>query len=158
MPRFTKSIRVPYRPADCFPLVSDIAAYPQFIKWITAMRVSGLREIGPGVTECQGEAVVGFKGFTERFTTQVVADEAAQRVTASLVRGPFRKLFAEWRIFETVGGGADISLEIDYEFRNPVIGFLAAANHDLAVSRILEAFLTEARRRFSAAPTASAPE
>ncbi len=148
MPRFSQSIRVPYGPADCFLLVSDIARYPQFIKWITAMRVTGLRDIGPGVTECQGEAVVGFKGFTERFTTQVVADEAAARVTASLVRGPFRKLFAEWRIFETVGGGADISLEIDYEFRNPVIGFLAAANHDLAVDRILNAFLVEAQARF----------
>jgi coenzyme Q-binding protein COQ10 len=151
MPRFSQSIRVPYRPADCFQLVSDIAAYPRFIKWITAMRVTGLQHIGPGVKECQGEAVVGFKGFTERFTTQVVADEAAARVTASLVRGPFRKLFAEWRIFETVGGGADISLEIDYEFRNPVIGFLAAANHDLAVDRILNAFLLEAQRRFGKA-------
>jgi coenzyme Q-binding protein COQ10 len=136
MPRFSQSIRVPYQPADCFQLVSDIARYPQFIKWITAMRVTGQRDIGPGVTECQGEAVVGFKGFTERFTTQVVADEAAARV------------FAEWRIFETVGGGADISLEIDYEFRNPVIGFLAAANHDLAVDRILNAFLVEAQARF----------
>jgi coenzyme Q-binding protein COQ10 len=158
MARFTKTVRVPYRPADCFQLVSDIAAYPGFIKWITAMRVSGLRVIGPGVMECQGEAMVGFKGFTERFTTHVVADEPAARVTASLVRGPFRKLFAEWRIFETVGGGADICLEIDYEFRNPVIGFLAAANHDVAVSRILQAFLAEARKRFGAAPIVSASE
>ncbi len=150
MPRFSKSIRVPYRPADCFALVADIAKYPDFIKWITALRVSDLREIGPGVTECQGEAVVGFKGFVERFTTQVVADEPAARVTASLIRGPFRKLFAEWRITESVHGASDISLEINYEFRNPVIGFLASANHDLAVDRILRAFLAEAQRRYSA--------
>ena len=77
MPRFSKSIRVPYGPADCFQLVSDIAKYPDFIRWITAMRVSGQRDVQPGVTECQGEAMVGFKGFTERFTTQVVADEPA---------------------------------------------------------------------------------
>lgn len=133
--------------------MSDIAKYPDFIRWITAMRVTGTKELQPGVTECQGEAVVGFKGFVERFTTQVVADEPAARVTASLVRGPFRKLFAEWRIFESVAGASDISLEIDYEFRNPVIGFLAAANHDLATDRILNAFLLEARKRFSA-PTA----
>ena len=79
-----------------------------------------------------------------------MADEPARRVTACLVRGPFRKLFAEWRIFETVGGATDITLEIDYEFRNPVIGFLAAANHDLATGRILNAFLAEAQRRFAA--------
>lgn len=150
MARFSKSIRVPYGAAECFQLVSDIAKYPDFIRWITAMRVSGQREVQPGVTECQGEAIVGFKGFSERFTTQVVADAPARRVTACLVRGPFRKLFAEWRIFETVGGATDITLEIDYEFRNPVIGFLAAANHDLATDRILNAFLAEAQRRFAA--------
>lgn len=150
MARFSKSIRVPYGAAECFQLVSDIAKYPDFIRWITAMRVSGQRDVQPGVTECQGEAIVGFKGFSERFTTQVVADAPARRVTACLVRGPFRKLFAEWRIFETVGGATDITLEIDYEFRNPVIGFLAAANHDLATGRILNAFLAEAQRRFAA--------
>ena len=157
MQRFSKSIRVPYRPADCFALVADIARYPDFIKWITAMRVSGQRELGPGLHECQGEAVVGFKGFVERFTTDVVADEAAARVTASLVRGPFRKLFAEWRITESVQSTSDISLSLDYEFRNPVIGFLAAANHDLAVDRILNSFLLEAQKRYTS-PSASAPE
>lgn len=149
MPRFTKTMRVPYGPVQCFALVSDIARYPDFIKWITALRVSDQRDAGPGVQECLGEVVVGFKGFTERFTTRVVADEPAARVTASLVRGPFRKLFAEWRITESVAGASDVSLEINYEFRNPVIAFLAAANHDLAVDRILTAFLAEAQRRYS---------
>ena len=149
MPRFTKTLRVPSGPPQCFALVSDIARYPDFIKWITALRVSDVRAAGPGVTECLGEAVVGFKGFTERFTTRVVADEHAQRVTASLVRGPFRKLFAEWRITESVHGASDVSLEINYEFKNPIISFLAAANHDLAVDRILNAFLEEAQKRYS---------
>ncbi|MFN3314488.1 MAG: type II toxin-antitoxin system RatA family toxin [Hyphomonas sp.] len=150
MPRFTKTMRVPYGRAECFALVSDIRRYPDFIRWITALRVSDEREVGTGVRECLGEVAVGFKGFTERFSTRVVADEPSARVTASLVRGPFRKLFAEWRITESVAGASDVSLEINYEFRNPFIGFLAAANHDLAVNRILDAFLEEARRRYSA--------
>ena len=150
MPRFTKTLRVPYGPDQCFALVSDIESYPRFIKWITALRVSEQRVTAQGVEECLGEVVVGFKGFTERFSTRVVADEPARRVTAALVRGPFRTLFAEWRITESVHAASDVSLEIHYEFRNPVIGFLAAANHDLAVNRILSAFLEEAQRRYSA--------
>jgi len=149
MPRFTKTMRVPYGPEQCFDLVSDIRRYPDFIKWITALRVSDERQVGPGVQDCLSEVSVGFRGFTERFSTRVVADEPAARVTASLVRGPFRKLFAEWRITESVRGASDVSLEIHYEFRNPVIGFLASANHDLAVGRILNAFLEEAQRRYS---------
>ena len=150
MARFTKTMRVPYGPEDCLALVSDIRHYPNFIKWITALRVSEEKSAGPGVTECLADVVVGFRGFTERFTTRVVTDEPAARVTAALVRGPFRKLFAEWRITESVAGASDVSLEIHYEFRNPVIAFLAAANHDLAVDRILNAFLEEAQRRYSA--------
>lgn len=157
MPRFAKSVRVPYRPGDSFALVSDIARYPDFIKWITAMRVSDVRETGEGVREFLGDAAVGFKGFVERFSTRVVADMPKGRVTASLVRGPFRRLRAEWQITPLESGGSDIGLEIDYEFRNPIIGFLAAANHDLAVERILDAFLLEARKRFGAS-TASVPE
>ncbi|MFN7179213.1 type II toxin-antitoxin system RatA family toxin [Hyphomonas sp.] len=158
MPRFTKTLRVPYVPAECFQLVSGIEKYPDFIRWITALRVSEQRTVSPGVEECLGEVVVGFKGFAERFSTRVTADEPARRVTAALVRGPFRKLFAEWRITESVAGASDVSLEINYEFRNPVIGFLAAANHDMAVDRILAAFLAEARQRYGGRPTASAPE
>lgn len=158
MPRFSKTLRVPYGPDECFRLVSDIARYPDFIRWITALRVSEQRVIGPGVQECLGEVVVGFRGFSERFSTRVTADEPARRVTAALVRGPFRRLFAEWRITESVAGASDVSLEINYEFRNPVIGLLAAANHDMAVDRILKAFLEEARRRYGRRPSASAPE
>lgn len=148
MPRFSQSVRVPYSTQQAFGLVSDIARYPDFIKWITAMRVSELRQTGEGVTECLGDAVVGFKGFVERFSTRVVADAPAGKVTAALVRGPFRRLHAEWNIAALDKGGSDISLSIDYEFRNPVVGFLASANHDLAVDRILKAFLVEAQARF----------
>jgi coenzyme Q-binding protein COQ10 len=96
--------------------------------------------------------VIGFKGFTERFTTRVLKDPAAGSVVASLVKGPFRRLRAEWKI-TPVERGADVRLDIDYDFKNPFIGMLAAANHDIAVDRILNAFLAEGRRRYSGPPS-----
>ncbi len=161
MPRFTKSVRVPYRPEEAFSLVSGIAQYPDFIKWITALRVSDLRETAPGRLECTGDVVVGFKGFIERFSTRVVADSPAQTVSATLIKGPFRRLHAIWTIAARERTGCDITLDIDYEFRNPLVAMLAAANHGLAVERILGAFLAEAQRRFGQAapiPSASVPE
>lgn len=150
MPRFSKTIRVPYTKEQAFALVSDIASYPDFIKWITAMRVSEVAQRDDGITACVGDAVVGFKGFVERFSTQVLADPQTGSVKAALIKGPFRRLDAEWLITE-VDRGCDVSLSIDYEFRNFVIAMLAAANHDIAVNRILEAFLAEAQRRFGSA-------
>lgn len=148
MPRFTKSVRVPYRPDEAFSLVSGIGQYPDFIKWITALRVSGLQETIPGRLECVGDVVVGFKGFIERFSTHVVADSNLRTVTASLIRGPFKRLHAIWTIVPLDRAGCDITLDIDYEFRNPLVAMLAAANHSLAVDRILNAFLVEAQARF----------
>ena len=151
MPHFSKSIRVPYTGEQAFDLVSDIRAYPDFIKWITAMRVSDeVREADGGFT-CIGDAVVGFTGSVERFSPRVVGAPQAGKVTASLVKGPFRKLKAEWRISSVDRGGTDIALDIDYDFKNPFIGMLAAANHDLAVNKILAAFLEEASRRYGKA-------
>lgn len=147
MPRFSKSVRVPYTREQSFDLVSNIGAYPDFIKWITAMRVRDVVEKEAGRIDSIGDAVVGFKGFIERFSTAVVADPVDGSVVASLVQGPFRRLRAEWQITERERG-CDISLDIDYEFKNMLIGMLAAANHDLAVDRILSAFLAEAQRRF----------
>ncbi|HBT37666.1 MAG TPA: hypothetical protein DEB52_17180, partial [Hyphomonas sp.] len=83
MPHFSKSVRVPYSGEQAFELVSDIAAYPNFIKWITAMRVSEMTARQDGSFTCIGEAAVGFKGFVERFTTRVVADPNAGNVVAS---------------------------------------------------------------------------
>lgn len=151
MAQFTKSVRLPYTPEQCFDLVSDIRRYPDFIKWITAMRVSEEAALDDIRSSCLGEAVIGFKGFTERFSTRVTKDPSAGTVIASLVKGPFRRLRAEWTITPQ-DRGTDVRLNIDYDFRNPFIGMLAAANHDVAVDRILNAFLEEGRRRFAGPP------
>jgi len=158
MPRFAKSVRVPYSKLQAFDLVSDIASYPDFIKWITAMRVSDARMDEAGVHHSRGDAIVGFKGFVERFSTGVVADPATGTVVAKLIKGPFRRLHAQWTIIPLERGGTDIALEIDYEFRNILIAVLAAANHDIAVDRIMSAFLVEAQKRFGSAPSVSASE
>jgi coenzyme Q-binding protein COQ10 len=152
MARFSKSVRLPYTTEQCFDLVSDIRRYPDFIKWITAMRVSEEAALGGGASSCLGEAVIGFKGFTERFSTRVTKDPTAGSVIASLVKGPFRRLRAEWKITPQ-DRGTDVRLDIDYDFKNPFISMLAAANHDLAVTKILDAFLDEGRRRFAAPPS-----
>ena len=76
---------------------------------------------------------------------------------ASLIKGPFRHLKAEWTILPVERGGCDIALQINYEFRNVLIAMLAAANHDIAVDRIMSAFLLEAQKRYGDAPNASVP-
>ncbi|MEO1474991.1 MAG: type II toxin-antitoxin system RatA family toxin [Pseudomonadota bacterium] len=140
-------VSVPYSPKEMFSLVEDIESYPKFIKWVKALRKSRPRDEG-ATHHCVGEAVVGFKGFTERFSTTVAADRASSTIQARLIRGPFRKLENDWMFETDPNGGTKITFRIDYQFSNPILAAVAAANRDVAIRKIMEAFLAEAERRF----------
>ncbi len=148
MTSLRRTVEVPYKADDMFELVSDVARYPEFIKWIQRLRVLD-ESAGPedGVTKVRAEASVGFLAFTERFTTDVVARRAERLINVSLVRGPFRRLTNTWR-FEPVDTGTRIEFFIDFTFKNFVLQSLAAANLDYAVGRIIESFTAEAGRRY----------
>jgi len=134
-------------------LVSDIDRYPDFIKWIRAMRVTDERQVGR-VKHMVGDAVVGFKGFNERFSTAVISDPEAMTVDVGLVRGPFRHLKNKWSFAVQVDGQTRVDFFLDYRFSNPVLTMLAAANSDIAVAKIMNAFLREADTRFPDVPAA----
>lgn len=147
MPQYRKTIIVGHSPDDLFDLVSDIASYPSFIKWIKALRVRDL-QAGETSTTCMADVAVGFRGLVERFTTKVVADRASMRVSAHLVRGPLRSLENTWLFEERTDGSASVEFYVDYEFSNPLLRALAATNQSLAVSKLINAFMDEANRRY----------
>ena len=148
MPRYTTTLTLPYAADDLFDLVADIKRYPDFVRWIRTMAVSGERTDSAGVRHALGDARVGFRGFSERFATQTAADPAARVITASLVRGPFRKLENRWTFTPEATGATRIDFEIDYAFSNPILAMLARTNLGLAVDRIMAAFKDEAARRY----------
>jgi len=148
MRRHTQELVLPYTPDQVFELVADINRYPEFVKWIRALRVSGARQEGE-VHHCLGEAVVAFKGFTQTFATKVISDKEQNIVTVGLERGPFRHLKNTWR-FEPEGEqGTRLFFHIEYEFSNFILQSLARANHDYAIEQIMDTFLAEAKRRYA---------
>ncbi len=145
---YETTITIAHRPQNLFDLVSDIRRYPDFIRWIKTMRVSGERT-GASVDRCVGEAIVGFKGFQERFATNVAANAKAMTIETDLVRGPFKRLANTWRFVERPDGQTDVRFFIDYEFKNLVLQALLRANFGLAVDRLVAAFVAEADRRYA---------
>lgn len=114
------------------------------------MRVSGEREEG-SKSHKLGEAVVGFKGFSERFATNVVSSRPDYTVDVSLVRGPFRRLENQWKFVSEGNGYTRVQFYIDFSFSNPVLRMLARANTDSAVAGIMQSFISEADRRYGPA-------
>ncbi len=142
--------RLPYRPDQLFALVGDIESYPEFVPWLTSMRVWNLREVAPGVTSIDAEAGVGFSFLRERFATRVVRDANAMHIAASLLHGPFRALQNDWR-FEADPAGTRVDFTIDFAFKSRVLDVLLHDNMDRAVDRLIACFETRAARVYGPA-------
>lgn len=150
MPKLSKTVIIPHEAGNVFDLVADIARYPEFIKWIRSMKVIPGEQTGT-VRHFRGEADVGFKGFSERFGTDVAADPEARTIHVALAHGPFKRLRNHWILKDDGGHRTAVDFFIDYEFRNPVLSLLARANTELAVNKIMAAFKAEADRRYGRA-------
>jgi coenzyme Q-binding protein COQ10 len=142
--RHTVTRILPYKPAQLLELVGDVRAYPQFVPWITSMRVWNERTDALGETLLDAEAGVGFSFLRERFSTRVRRDPAAGEITVSLLHGPFRKLFNRWQ-FRDHPEGSSVEFEIDFEFKSRLLRTLLAANFHHAVDRLIGCFEERAK-------------
>lgn len=98
--------------------------------------------------DCVAKAGVYFKGFDETFTTRVSAITSTRQIDVSLVRGPFSKLKNRWIFRALPDRRTRVHFFLDYEFNNPVLSLLARANSRVAAMKIINAFRTEADKRF----------
>lgn len=130
---------LPYRPEELFALVGGVRAYPEFVPWISSIRVWNERETAPGVTELDAEAQVGFAMIKERFSTSVKRDCNRRTIEVKLIRGPFRYLRNEWT-FVPDDGGTRVEFFIDFEFRSKILDTVLQANFDPAANRLIGCF------------------
>ena len=146
--RVTKLL--PYAPDQLAALVADVGAYPDFVPWVTSMRVSNPRDEADGVTLLDAEASVGFSFLTERFSTWVRHDRNAPKVEVGLIRGPFRHLKNRWEFFPDPAG-TRVEFMIDFAFKTRLLDVMLQANFERAVAKLMGCFEAEAARRYERA-------
>ena len=145
---------LPYTPAQLFALVGDVMAYPDFVPWITAMRIWNARDLGEGVETVDAEAGVGFSFLKERFSTRVRRDSLARQIDVSLLSGPFRRLDNRWRFHDDGQGGTRVEFDIDFQFKSRLLETLLSANFAHAVDRLMACFEARAQALYGGEPTA----
>jgi coenzyme Q-binding protein COQ10 len=130
---------LPFTPEQLFHLVGEVGLYPEFVPWVTHMRVRNPRSDGPGVSLVDAEAAVGFSFLKERFSTRVRRDVDKLEIRTSLLNGPFRKLENSWK-FRPDPVGCCVVFEIDFEFRSRLLDALLNANFNRAVDKLIACF------------------
>ena len=100
---------------DMFRLVQDVPSYPNFLTWC---QKSEVHEQSPD--HQLASLVVKVSGVTQTFTTRN-RFVPGERLTLSLVDGPFKHLSGEW-LFDQLGDeGSKVTLVLNFDFSSRML-------------------------------------
>ena len=149
MPKHNETRQLPYTPEQMFDLVANVGAYPQFLPWVSAIRIRS-----DGDTEMVADMIVGFKGVRESFTSRVVK-ERPRHVRVDYVDGPLKHLHNEWEFRDDGQGGVLVDFEVEFEFKNRIFEMLAGQFFDKALRKMIGAFETRAAQLYAPSGSSS---
>lgn len=141
MPKHSETRHLPYTPEQMFDLVADVARYPEFLPWVSAMRV---RSDTP--TETVADMIVGFKGLRETFTSRVTKARP-DSIDVEYLDGPLKYLRNNWR-FRPEEQGCAVDFTVDFAFKNRVFEMLAGQVFGTALRRMIGAFEDRAAKLY----------
>jgi coenzyme Q-binding protein COQ10 len=145
MPHHHERRRLPHSAAQMYDLVADVARYPEFLPWVSAIRIRKDDE-----TEMLADMVVGFKSLRETFSSRVVKTPKTS-IVVDYLDGPMKHLHNAWKFEDAAGGGSTVDFTVDFSFRNRVFEALAGQFFDAALRKMTGAFIERADVLYGAA-------
>ncbi|MBU1257112.1 MAG: type II toxin-antitoxin system RatA family toxin [Alphaproteobacteria bacterium] len=143
MHRHNETRHLSYSPIQMFDLVADVARYPEFLPWISAIRVRSDSD-----TEMVADMIVGFKGIKESFTSRV-HKHRPDHVRVDYLDGPLKHLHNEWAFRDDGQGGVLVDFEVEFAFKNRLFEMLAGQMFDKALRKMIGAFETRAAQLYA---------
>lgn len=139
---------LPFTPDQLFELVGGVEAYPEFVPWISGMRIWNQTQVDETTDRLDAETEVGFSVLKERFATRVMRCRAEREIEVRLISGPFKHLVNDW-LFEDHPQGCRVKFEIEFAFKSRLLDLLLATNFDRAVTKLIACFEARARELYT---------
>lgn len=144
MLNISKSVIVPYTPAQMYGLVSDIDNYPKYLPWCPSSQV--LKREANKVT---GRVDISYLKVKAHFTTTNTNTEN-ERIDMDLVDGPFKHLKGHWNFIPLGESGCKVEFHLDYKFSNFLIEKVIGAVFEMVIKSIVDAFVKKAHEIYRA--------
>lgn len=138
MPHHHERRTLPHSAAQMYDLVADVKRYPEFLPWVSAIRVRQ-----DGETEMLADMVVGFKALRETFSSRVLKVPKTS-IVVDYLDGPMKHLHNNWKFENLPNGGSTVVFTVDFSFRNRVFEALAGQFFDSALRKMTGAFIERA--------------
>ena len=144
MPHHHEQRILPHSAAQMFDLVADVKSYPEFLPWVSAIRIRKNDE-----QEMLADMVVGFKSLRETFSSRVVKTPKSS-IVVDYLDGPMKHLHNAWQFADLPEGGSSVDFTVDFSFRNRVCEALAGQFFDSALRKMTSAFIERADNLYGA--------
>ena len=119
-------------------MVADVRRYPEFLPWVSAIRVRRDDE-----AEMLADMIVGYKSIRETFSSRVLKMPKSA-ITVDYLDGPMKHLHNEWQFEDKAGGGSIVDFTVDFSFRNALFEAMAGQFFDGALRKMTGAFIKRA--------------
>ena len=139
MPSVHRSALLPYRAADVFAIVNDVARYPEFLPWCSNAEV--LEETAEEVLAALS---LSARGVKETFTTRNLLTPF-EKIEMVLVAGPFRELSGCWT-FRALGDDEGCRVALDLEFQLKGMKSLLGTVFRRSADQMVESFCRRANQ------------
>ena len=137
---------LPHSPQQMFDLVADVACYPEFLPWTAAARIRSRQPLSghedPLAEVMEADLVISFKLFRERFGSRVTLLPMQGQILTQYLDGPLRDLRSVWHFAPGDQGPSSckVTFDVDFEFRNPILGGVIGLVFGEAMTRVVRAF------------------
>jgi ribosome-associated toxin RatA of RatAB toxin-antitoxin module len=129
-----RSALLPYSVEEMYRLVSDIESYPGFLPWCNDALI-----LSQDADEVYASIEFSVGGMLRSFTTRNRL-QTNKMIEMRLVDGPFSRLQGCWQ-FEPLGdAGSKISLHLEYDFSNRMLGMVVGPVFNQISNTLVDAF------------------
>lgn len=122
-----------------FDLVADVRRYPEFLPWVSAVRIKRDSD-----AEMLADMIVGFGPLRETFTSRVMKERPTS-IVIDYIDGPLRFLHNEWDFGALPDGRCKLGFSVDFEFRSKIFQSMAGQMFDMALHQMIGAFEARAK-------------
>jgi len=139
MPLIHRTAIVPYTAKQMYDLVNDVKSYPDFLHWCTKAEILMLDE-----DEIQATLTLSKGGMQKEFTTHNRMQKN-KMIEIRLVNGPFQLLEGFWRFESLSESSSEVSLDLEFEFINRLVGFAFEPVFHPIANNLVDAFCERAK-------------
>lgn len=141
-----KEALIGYSAHQMFDLVNDVDAYSSFLPWCRSSSVLS-READD---ELRAEVEIAHGSLHKSFTTRNRL-QPGKMIEMRLEQGPFKHLYGFWRFERLSETACKVSLDLEFEFSNRLIGMALGPIFSHIANTLVDAFCKRAEQVYGKA-------